>query len=100
MEDAHTVQLQLDEDKRAQNSFFAVFDGHGGVLLKLAPSLSFVKRSTGSSVARYAGQNVWKRLAQEPAYLEGRYPEALKKAFLGTDEDILKGDVIFWSCAS
>lgn len=72
MEDSHTIQLHLDEDKR-QNSFFAVFDGHGG-----------------ATVAKYAGLNVHKRLAQEPTYLEGNYAEALKKAFLGTDEDILK----------
>jgi hypothetical protein len=30
MEDSHTVRLQLDDDK--QNSFFAVYDGHGGQL--------------------------------------------------------------------
>ena len=30
MEDAHTAVLQFDEDPDA--SFFAVFDGHGGML--------------------------------------------------------------------
>ena len=28
MEDAHTMQLHIDDDKEA--AFFAVFDGHGG----------------------------------------------------------------------
>jgi serine/threonine protein phosphatase PrpC len=30
MEDAHTAELQLDEDNRTKNAFFAVYDGHGG----------------------------------------------------------------------
>lgn len=47
----------------------------------------------GATVAKYAGLNVYRRLAQEPAYIEGNYREALKRAFLGTDEDILKGEL-------
>lgn len=31
MEDAHTAELQLDEDNRTRNAFFAVYDGHGGM---------------------------------------------------------------------
>ena len=30
MEDAHSAELQLDEDNRTKNAFFAVYDGHGG----------------------------------------------------------------------
>ena len=30
MEDAHTAELQLDQDNRPGNAFFAVYDGHGG----------------------------------------------------------------------
>ena len=30
MEDSHTTQLQLDDDKKTRNAFFAVYDGHGG----------------------------------------------------------------------
>ena len=47
----------------------------------------------GASVAKYAGNNVFKRLAGEQNYKDGNYQEALKKAFLGTDEDILKSGV-------
>ncbi|TFK52534.1 PP2C-domain-containing protein [Heliocybe sulcata] len=72
MEDAHTIALRLDEDNDNPNSFFAVYDGHGG-----------------SNVARYAGRNVHKRLTSQEEYREKRYPEALKRAFLGIDEDIL-----------
>ncbi|EPQ54511.1 PP2C-domain-containing protein [Gloeophyllum trabeum ATCC 11539] len=72
MEDAHTIALRLDEDKDEPNAFFAVYDGHGG-----------------SNVARYAGRNVHKRLASQEEYQAKRYPEALKRAFLGTDEDML-----------
>lgn len=35
MEDAHTAELQLDEDKRSRNAFFAVYDGHGGMMFSL-----------------------------------------------------------------
>ncbi|KAA1469982.1 PP2C-domain-containing protein [Dentipellis sp. KUC8613] len=76
MEDAHATELRLDEGDET-NTFFAVYDGHGG-----------------SSVARFAGTNVHKRLVKEEAYREGNYPEALKRSFLGTDEDLL-GDPSF-----
>ncbi|KAI0044395.1 PP2C-domain-containing protein [Auriscalpium vulgare] len=71
MEDAHTIDLQLDQTPDG-NSFFAVYDGHGG-----------------ASTARFAGENVHKRLVKEEAYRAENYEQALKRAFLGTDEDIL-----------
>lgn len=40
-------------------------------------------------MAKFAGINVHKRLVAEEAYREKRYEEALKRAFLGTDEDLL-----------
>ena len=46
---------------------------------------------TGSTVAKFAGKNVHKRLLAEEAYREKRYDEAMKRAFLGTDEDLLAG---------
>lgn len=30
MEDAHTTVLRLDEEAEESNTFFAVYDGHGG----------------------------------------------------------------------
>ncbi|KAL1950327.1 hypothetical protein VTO73DRAFT_5451 [Trametes versicolor] len=73
MEDAHTAELNLDgapsEDET--NTFFAVYDGHGG-----------------AAVAKYAGQNVHHRLVRDEAYKQHDYRLALKNAFLGTDEDI------------
>jgi protein phosphatase 2C family protein 2/3 len=72
MEDAHATVLDLDGTADKSNTFFAVYDGHGG-----------------STVARFAGQNVHKRLVSEESYQEGNYETALKKAFLGTDEDLL-----------
>ena len=48
---------------------------------------------TGASVAKYAGKNVFKRLTGEQSYKDGNYQEGLKKAFLGTDDDILKSNV-------
>ncbi|KAJ7459841.1 phosphatase 2C-like domain-containing protein [Mycena latifolia] len=72
MEDAHAIVLDLDEGKTDPNTFFAVYDGHGG-----------------GTVAKFAGQNVHKRLVTEESYKESQYDEALKRAFLGTDEDLL-----------
>ncbi|KAJ3509423.1 hypothetical protein NLJ89_g5230 [Agrocybe chaxingu] len=72
MEDAHAAVLDLDGPETTSNTFFAVYDGHGG-----------------STVARFAGQNVHKRLVQEESYKEANFETALKRAFLGTDEDLL-----------
>ena len=44
---------------------------------------------SGRNVADFARVNVHKRLVGEDAYREKRYQEALKRAFLGTDEDML-----------
>jgi hypothetical protein len=45
-------------------------------------------------VAKFSGINVHKRLVTEEAYREKRYKEALKRAFLGTDEDFLAGGFV------
>ncbi|KAF8827673.1 hypothetical protein HHX47_DHR4000358 [Lentinula edodes] len=71
MEDSHAIVLDLDDDKHERNAFFAVYDGHGG-----------------GTVAKFAGQNVHKRLVTEESYQSKAYDAALKRAFLGTDEDI------------
>jgi protein phosphatase 2C family protein 2/3 len=76
MEDAHTTVLELDPEKR--NAFFAVFDGHGG-----------------SAVAKFSGENVYQRLAAEESYTARDYELALKKAFLGTDEDLRANPAFF-----
>jgi protein phosphatase 2C family protein 2/3 len=72
MEDAHALVLDLDEGKEESNAFFAVYDGHGG-----------------GTVAKFAGQNLHKRLVDEEMYKQRQYDAALKRAFLGTDEDLL-----------
>ncbi|KAI6039320.1 PP2C-domain-containing protein [Pisolithus marmoratus] len=72
MEDAHAAVLNLEQGSDKKSSFFAVYDGHGG-----------------GTVARFAGQNLHRRLVSEEAYRETRYDEALKRAFLGTDEELL-----------
>jgi protein phosphatase 2C family protein 2/3 len=89
MEDAHTTLLKLDPSNG--NTFFAVFDGHGGVYT-LIPIPYETNTAEGSSVAKYAGQHVAERLATDPAYSEGDYKAALKRAFLGTDEDLRAGE--------
>jgi len=52
----------------------------------------------GGSVAKFAGSNVHKRLVSEEAYREKRYEEALKRAFLGTDEDLLASQSKYLRC--
>lgn len=42
-------------------------------------------------MAKFAGEHVHKRLVTEETYKSGDYTQALKKAFLGTDEDLLAG---------
>ncbi|KAM5535047.1 hypothetical protein V8D89_011275 [Ganoderma adspersum] len=71
MEDAHTAVLNLEEGAADGNTFFAVYDGHGG-----------------SAVAKYAGINLHKRLVQGAAYKDKDYALSLKEAFLGTDTDM------------
>jgi len=51
--------------------------------------LNFLFCNAGDSVAKFASVNVHKRLVAEDAYREKRYEEALKMAFLGTDQDFL-----------
>ncbi|KAL7423596.1 Protein phosphatase 2C 2 [Cryptotrichosporon argae] len=102
MEDSHTVHLYLppggsdkppsaaaipeqpvgstvtndgtDEDA---NALIGVFDGHGG-----------------STVAKFAGTTMHKRLSTLDAFKKGDYEAALKQAFLKTDED-LRADPTF-----
>jgi protein phosphatase 2C family protein 2/3 len=97
MEDAHAVVLDLEAPNDKRNSFFAVYDGHGG-----APFLSYpIPENTshinppGSTVAKFASLNVHKRLVTEEDYNNDEYEAALKKSFLGTDEDILASQFIF-----
>lgn len=73
MEDAHATILSLDAAKTGDEkaSFFAVYDGHGG-----------------SNVAKFSGETVHTRLAATDEYRRGEYEAALKRAFLGTDEDL------------
>jgi hypothetical protein len=42
----------------------------------------------GSTVARYSGENVYQRLAGEETYAAKDYHAALKKAFIGIDDDL------------
>ncbi|KAK0556921.1 Protein phosphatase 2C 2 [Tilletia horrida] len=78
MEDAHATILKLQgDDEKSKISFFAVYDGHGG-----------------SAVAKYAGKTVHGRLANTPQFKSADYEGALKRAFLGTDED-LREDAAF-----
>lgn len=91
MEDAHAAVLPLDQGVENSNTFFAVYNGHGGAFptWSLLDALNFSSRDTGDSVAKFASINIHKRLVAEDAYREKRYEEALKMAFLGTDQDFL-----------
>jgi hypothetical protein len=47
---------------------------------------------SGDAVAKFASQNLHKRLINEESYREKQYETALKRAFIGTDEDILASE--------
>jgi protein phosphatase PTC2/3 len=89
MEDAGVADLCLDEGVKHSNAFFAVYDGHGGTFQKVFGHLIFSSCFLGCKMSKFAAIDVHKRLAAEEAYCEKRYEEALKRAFLGTDEDFL-----------
>ena len=94
MEDAHAVSLNLDESQEDtdSNTFFAVYDGHGGMEVFFWLSAQVLSGpTTGGSVARFAGTNVHRRLLNEESYQQQNYEEAMRRAFLGTDEDMLAG---------
>lgn len=61
------------------NALFGVFDGHGG-----------------SSVAKFTGTTIHKRLSELDSYRCGDYEGALKETFLKTDED-LRADPNFFN---
>jgi protein phosphatase 2C family protein 2/3 len=48
-------------------------------------------------VAKFAGQNVHRRLVTEETYHEKQYEAAMKRAFLGTDEDLRAGQAYPYS---
>ena len=99
MEDANAIVLDLDEGKEDSNTFFAVYDGHGGKRLLFRVHVSLLTSipllfHQGGTVAKFAGENVHKRLVSEETYRSRDYKAALKRAFLGTDEDILAGNLL------
>jgi len=99
MEDAHAAILDIDEEHGDRNAFFAVYDGHGGMLD--ASYLSYLLDiSSGSHVAKFAGQNVHKRLVLEKSYTEKNYEIAFKDAFLGVDQEIRVGVSSSYSLSS
>lgn len=72
MEDAHTTILDLLKTPKKKISFFAVFDGHGG-----------------STVAKYAGEKLHRRLSLDAEFIKGTdYESILKEIFLGLDADL------------
>jgi protein phosphatase 2C family protein 2/3 len=97
MDDTHAVILDLDRSQDASTAFFAVYDGHSGQAPPFFPFsnplilVASVSTYPGSKVAQFARQNVHKRLVREEAYRNKDHETALKRAFLGTDEDIRAG---------
>lgn len=72
MEDVHRTLLNLNSAPPGKRlSFFAVYDGHGGV-----------------TSAVYSGATLHLKIAAEKAFREGNYPEAIRRGFLAADQDL------------
>ena len=94
MEDAHTISLNLDEGQNDSNTFFAVYDGHGGMSFTLICPYPRPRpfAPEGAAAAKYAGEHVHKKLTSDEAYQRKEYRAALKNAFLRTDDDMRHGE--------
>ena len=57
--------------------------------------MKYLLNPIGPGMAKFASINVHKRLVTEETYKNDDYEAALKKAFLGTDEDFLSGRFMF-----
>lgn len=68
MEDAHVVELNLDQD----TAFFAVFDGHGG-----------------SEVAKFCATHLSGAVKASPAFADGDVATALQQSFMKMDMQLL-----------
>ena len=90
MEDAHAAVLELQPEAGDRSAFFAVYDGHGGEY-PFYLKWQYISNAIGGTVAKFSGNNVHKRLVTEDSYKEQQWADALKRAFLGTDEDIRAG---------
>ncbi|KAG0005972.1 hypothetical protein BGZ65_009736 [Modicella reniformis] len=66
MEDAHTTCLDIENAKG--NAFFAVYDGHAG-----------------ANVAKYCGEELYKKVVADPAFAKSDYKAAIKNGFLEMD---------------
>jgi protein phosphatase PTC2/3 len=97
MEDAHTIVLDLNENKDVTNAFFAVFDGHSGEYFAnmFAHVDSCDAPYKGDTTSKFASQNLHTQLVTAEAYREGDYEAALKRAFLNTDEEFRKSEFIY-----
>ena len=100
MEDAYAAILDIDEEHGDINAFFAVYDGHGGMPDASYLSSHLLDVSSGSHVAKFAGQNVHKRLVLEESYTEKNYEIAFKKTFLGVDQVLRIGVSLSYSLSS
>ena len=65
MEDTNIASLNMGDG----NSFFGVFDGHGGI-----------------EVAKYVKKHVVKELLKQKSYKHGNFKEALENTFLHIDK--------------
>jgi len=68
MEDAHIVNLDVDDTKKGQVALFGVFDGHGG-----------------KEVAKFCAKHIAEALTATDEYKQGNYGEALRRTYLDMD---------------
>jgi len=107
MEDAHSAVLNMAPGSGKHISWFAVFDGHGGITLPSFFCLLFSRcipkvdlRSVGADrpgvgdrVAKYAGEHVHQIVRKQAAFEKGDYVKALEDGFVATDTALMDGIV-------
>ena len=100
MEDTHFVLLNMSPNSEIATSWFAVFDGHGGIILTCMQMGD--SPVVGVEAANFAASNCHEIVRRQPAF-GNDYVKALEQWVLDTDtafEKSIKGSPDIWDPAT
>jgi len=78
-------------ERKMRSSLYTTVMGVSSAVKNLTVFAEHRINDAGASIAKYSGQHVHARLLQDEAYAAKDYRTALKRAFLGTDDDLRTG---------